>query len=138
LRVIDEPAEIDYLCDYIVTGAFPAFSHRALAEALRCHQLDAALVAIEREPTMPGSDGQPGGGPTTAALEATFRRVPVFAVGMPSLDCLQNVAEDINIPGAQCLVVGDVRRSPEEPARTAGMPVLVMGTDYAQFVSYLK
>jgi len=138
LRVIDEPAEIGYLCDYIVTGAFPAFSHRALAEALRCHQLDAALVAIEREPTVPGSDGQPGGGPTTAALEAMFRRGPVFTGGMPSSDWLQNVAEELNIPGAQCLVVGDVRRSPEEAARTAGMPVLVMGTDYDQLVSYLK
>lgn len=129
LRVIEEPEEIGYLCDYIVTGAFPGFTHRALGEALQCYQLDAALVAIEREPLVPGTGALPGGGPTAAALEAMFRRAPVYTGGMPNVDWLRLLADDLGVQAEDCLVVGDVRRSPAHVAQTAGMRAVVVGAD---------
>lgn len=127
LRVIDEPEEIGYLCDYIVTGAFPGFSHRALGEALKCHELKAGHVAIEREPLVPGTDALPGGGPMTAALEVMFRRKPVYVGGMPNPDWLRDLADELNEEPANCLVIGDARRSPVESARAAGMAAIVVG-----------
>src|SRR5690606_27157160 len=69
LRVIADPQEIGYLCDYIVTTTDHNFNYQSLVNALRCHETGAQFVCVERDPVYPtpGRELLPGGGTIAAA-----------------------------------------------------------------------
>ena len=72
LRVLHEPEEIAYLCDYVVTATDVNFSYGRLTEAWRCLQMGAEFVSVEQDPIYPIADDEtlPAGGPIAAAVGA--------------------------------------------------------------------
>lgn len=135
-RVIDDPDEIGYLCDYIVTGAYPGWSYDALVHAYRCHTLDAKFVSIECEPVYhASSDPLPAGGVTAAALEGIFGTGPVFTAGMPNPGFLRYAAQQSGADPTETLLIGDARRNPIEAAKEAGMSLVLLGDAPAEIDS---
>lgn len=133
LRVIDNPEEIGYLCDYVVSGAAPTFAYPALLNAYRCFEMGAKFVAVEDEPVYHTQQGViPGGGPVAAALRVIYDKPPAYVGGMPNAARLLRVADDLMVSPGSCLVISNASRSSATQAIECGMQVVVVGAEQDQ------
>lgn len=132
LRVIEQPAEIDYLCDYVVTAADPDLSYHKLCNALWSLEQGAIFACVEKDPVYPAQGHRvPGGGPTTAAVSNMLGGEPAILGGKPSPDMLLVAAEQCHVSPAECLVVGDSLHTDLIAARSAGMRCAIVLTGNA-------
>lgn len=127
LRVLDEPEEIAYLCDYVVTATDVNFSYNRLTKAWRCLQMGANLVSVEQDPIYPIDDEEtlPAGGPVAAAVAALQGRPAAYLAGKPSPHLLLAAAESCGLAPHRCLFVGDSLTSDLQAAAAANMPCAI-------------
>lgn len=130
LRVIRNPVEIGYLCDYIVTTTDENFSYESLINALRCHEAGAKFVCVERDPVYPtpGRELLPGGGTIAAAISTMIGQEPTYVAGKPSPHMLLAAVEALGIAPEACLYVGDSLITDRVAAAEAGMPFILVLT----------
>lgn len=127
LRVIDEPEEIGYLCDYVVAAADPTFSYEKLVKALACFETGCRLAAVEQTRLIPFADALlPAGGPVAAALGSLSGRKPAYTAGMANAGRLLYEAQELGVNPANCLVVGHAGRGLDEAVQEAGMSLAVV------------
>lgn len=130
LRVLEDPEEIAYLCDYVVTATDPRFSYDRLTKAWRCLQMGATFVCVEQDPIYPITPDEtlPAGGPVAAAVTAMHGRPPGYVAGKPSPHLLTAAAASCGLPPERCLFVGDSLTSDLQAATTAKMPCVIVLT----------
>lgn len=108
LRVIDDPREIGYLCDYVVAGAFPDYAYAALRDAYRCYEAGAQFVGVDHYAVYTMDDQvYPGGGPTVAALSRLFDKGPTFIASDDILHHVTLLAQRHAVEPEHMLVVTD-------------------------------
>jgi HAD superfamily hydrolase (TIGR01458 family) len=116
--------------DWVVLGDLgPGFTHDVLNTVLRLLRSGAVLVALHRNRSWrpPGQDEALDVGAYVAALEFASG-TSAITVGKPSLEFFRLALEDIGLPPAEVLVVGDDPEADVEGARAAGCRTALVRT----------
>lgn len=114
--------------DCVVVSLDRQFTYQKLAQAQRAVLRGAALVATNRDPQFPGSDGiYPGAGSMVAAVEAACRQQAV-AIGKPAPLLYQMLLEATGADAGRTIVVGDNLLTDIAAAAAMGLPSILVLT----------
>ncbi len=95
---------------FVVVGFDPDFNYQKLDRAFNnVHFQGSRFIACNENPVYPAEDGvHPGVGPSVKALACAVGREPDLVVGKPHKHIMDVVAQLMNLPALDCLVVGDM------------------------------
>ncbi|WP_251329962.1 HAD-IIA family hydrolase [Haloplanus pelagicus] len=143
LFVVGEPALVDQLtdagltvvtderrADTVVLSIDRAFDYDRLAAALRvCADGDVTLVGTDPDMVIPAAEGDlPGSGAIINAVAGVAGRDPDVVLGKPSDPALRMVRDRLDVPPAECLVVGDRLDTDVALGERAGMTTALVRT----------
>jgi 4-nitrophenyl phosphatase len=133
IRSVDMPAPEDERPDVVVVGLDRKFTYAKLARAQLAVHAGAMLVATNRDPQFPGSNGRlwPGSGSIVAAVEAACRKTAI-SIGKPGPLLYQALLESTGGDAARTIVVGDNLETDIAAAEAMSLPSVLVLTGIAQ------
>jgi HAD superfamily hydrolase (TIGR01450 family) len=126
IRISEDPAQIDF----VIASYDRTFDYRKLQiafDAIWYHQR-ARLIATNPDRFCPYPDarGEPDAGAIIAAIEACTGVRCELNAGKPDAVMLATVQELLQLPAAECILVGDRLATDIRMARAAGMPAALV------------
>lgn len=105
LTLTDDPES----CDVLVASYDREFDYDRLTAALRALESGAVFVGTDPDRTIPTAAGRavPGSGAIINAIAGVAGRGPDVIVGKPSREAAEAALDRLDVPPAECLVVGD-------------------------------
>lgn len=129
VRVVSEPQQEGYACDYLVVGACRHISYELLTQALRVGLQGAQFVAINIDRTFPGTDGlYPAAGAMVGAVSAMLGRQPDIVIGKPAPYLGELALERFGVTARESLMVGDTLDTDIAMGQALGMDTALVLT----------
>lgn len=115
--------------DFVVVGKDRTITFDKLTFALRAIKAGAKLVAVNLDPTVPGSDGlQPGAGAIAAAISSMIGRPVDICIGKPGTLLLELALQQSSLAVNDCVMIGDTLEADIAAGRSLGMQTILVLT----------
>lgn len=123
VEVTDDPDA----AELVVMGKDRSFDFGTLTRGLRALGRDVPFMVTNRDRTTPTSDGiEPGTGAIVGAVAIAAEREPDVVAGKPNDPMIDATLDRLDVPPADCLVVGDSLESDIVMGKRAGMTTVLV------------